>query len=108
VRPYAQRRGLPIEVEPAWSESAFAVDEATGLARVRPLSRGDQPAVLSGHRQVLPKLAAQLCQNSAVPPPPGELVVGGFWVLHMAEGKTVAVEQHKPVPPGTVSRLIES
>jgi 8-oxo-dGTP diphosphatase len=108
VRPYAQRRGLPVEVEPAWSESAFAADEATGLARVRPLARGDQPAVLSGHRQVLPKLAAQLCESSAVPPPPGELVVGGFWVLHIAEGKSVALEQHEPAPPGTVSRLIES
>jgi 8-oxo-dGTP diphosphatase len=108
VRPYAERHGLTIDLEPAWSESGFDADRETGLSRARGLLGSVTPTVLSGHRQVLPVLAAELCRGGDVPPPGGELEVGGFWVLHVAEGKVVALEHHQPAPPAPVSRLAET
>jgi 8-oxo-dGTP diphosphatase len=107
VRPYAERHGLRIEIEPTWSEAGFAVDRATALAKVRPLLDGDQPTVVSGHREVLPVLVAQLCQGSEVPSPVGEVDAGAFWVLHAADGRVVAIEHHEPASPVPVSQLTQ-
>jgi 8-oxo-(d)GTP phosphatase len=104
VRPYAERHGLPIEIEPAWSESGFADDPAPALASARRLLRSDQPTVLSGHRQVLPALAAELCRGSGVAPPVGELEVGAFWVLHAVDGRVAAIEHHEPTLPSSSTR----
>jgi hypothetical protein len=56
-----------------------------------------RPAVICAHRENLPLLLAAACAalGSAVPEG-AALGLGGFWVLHAADGALVASERHHP------------
>ncbi len=98
VRPYAERIGLAIEAEPAFTVQPDDGGDRGEAARrcMAELIAHPSPMVICGHRENLPVLYAQargLLQGS--PPedtwsPPK----AGFWVLHIAAETLAAVEHH--------------
>ena len=53
------------------------------------------PAVICAHRENLERLLAAACAVLGADPPPGHpLHKGAFWVLHVADGRLAAAEQH--------------
>jgi hypothetical protein len=53
------------------------------------------PAVICAHRENLERLLAAACAALGADPPPGHpLRKGGFWVLHVADDRLAAAEQH--------------
>lgn len=106
VRPYATMTGAKVEIEPALTVGHHGgpgadgapvpdagVEEAAGL--VARIFAGGLPAVVCAHRENLPPLLAAACAAlGAGPPPGGPLLKGGFWVLHVADGRLAATEQH--------------
>ena len=97
LRPYAETYGVRCDEEPLFSETGYqqhrdeALDRAVRAADHRPT----RPWSVS-HRPVLPDLAVLLCRRSGIDPPTGGLKVGAFWVLHLADGRVVDVEEHMP------------
>jgi 8-oxo-(d)GTP phosphatase len=103
VRPYAVMTGAKLEIEPALSvghhDGAPGPDRAAAAAElVARITAGGLPAVVCAHRENLPPLLAAACAAlGADPPPGGPLRKGDFWVLHVADGRLAAAEQHSPV-----------
>jgi 8-oxo-(d)GTP phosphatase len=111
VRPYAVMTGAKLEIEPALTvghrdgrqrrdDRPDAVgglaDEAAGL--VARITAGGLPAVVCAHRENLPPLLAAACAALSADPPAGApLRKGDFWVLHVADGRLAAAEQHSPI-----------
>jgi 8-oxo-dGTP diphosphatase len=104
VIPYAERIGVPVESEPAftvdsttpnhgqadWAPTQDAHRRITGAARSR------RPMIICAHRQNLPWLLAEACAAVGVPVPDGTpLRRGAFWVLQMAGGRLASAEQHQ-------------
>jgi 8-oxo-dGTP pyrophosphatase MutT (NUDIX family) len=106
VRPYAAMTGAKLEIEPALTvghhggrgpDAAPRPDAAAGEAAglVARIVAGGLPAVVCAHREnLLPLLAAACAALGAEPPAGGPLRKGGFWVLHVADGRLAAAEQH--------------
>jgi 8-oxo-(d)GTP phosphatase len=104
VRPYAVMTGAKLEIEPALTVGHRdggpgrdePADPAAGLmARI---SAGGLPAVICAHRENLPPLLAAACAALDADPPAGApLRKGDFWVLHVADGRLAAAEQHSPI-----------
>ncbi|GAB2947093.1 NUDIX domain-containing protein [Nonomuraea fastidiosa] len=83
LEPYARISGLGIGVDPLLSEEGQ--DPRKTPALVSSLS---WPAAVCSHRKVLPGLIQALTGEDV------RLRKGGFAVLHRADGRVVAVEQH--------------
>ncbi|MFG1700933.1 NUDIX domain-containing protein [Nonomuraea sp. NPDC049309] len=83
LEPYARISGLEIGVDPLLSEEGQ--DPRKTPALVSSLSG---PAAVCSHRKVLPGLIQALAGEDV------RLRKGGFAVLHRADGRVVAVEQH--------------
>jgi 8-oxo-(d)GTP phosphatase len=96
LRPYAEQQGLSVEEEPLYSESGFKQRRSDALERAVRLLTIDRPTAVCSHRPVLPDLMVLLCRRSGVQPPAHGLHAGTFWVLHLADGRVVDVEQHAP------------
>lgn len=93
VRPFAERHGLAVELEPQLSEEALEVPaHPDRVAKILQSLLADGPALVCSHRPVLPLLfeAAGVDSGDALAP-------GAFAVLsHRAEGRVAAVERHAP------------
>ncbi len=100
LRPYAEQQGLAIDLEPLFSETGFKQRRDDALARTVRLLTIDRPTVVCSHRPVLPDLVVMLCRRSGVVPPSRGLQAGAFWVLHLADGRIVDVEEHAPDSAG--------
>lgn len=98
VLPYAERSGFAIIREPELTEEAFEADPAAGLARSSALladaGKTDTPAVLCGHRPVMPALLAELLQGSGLVGPTDTMPTGSFVVVHINGADVVATEHH--------------
>jgi len=100
VRPYAAMTGAKLEIEPALAVrhpdgKLGPDDEAKAADLVARVIADGLPAVICAHRENLPPLLAAACAIlGAKPPPGGPLHKGGFWVLHIADGRLAAAEQH--------------
>ena len=109
LRPYAETYGVRCDEEPLFSETGYQQHRDEALDRAVRLLTIDRPTVVCSHRPVLPDLAVLLCRRSGIDPPTGGLKVGAFWVLHLADGRVVDVEEHVPgaLPhvPRTPTRL---
>jgi 8-oxo-(d)GTP phosphatase len=101
VRPYAAMTGAKLEIEPALavghSDGKLSADDeavaATDLV-ARVIADG-LPAVICAHRENLERLLAAACAVLGADPPPGHpLHKGAFWVLHVADDRLAAAEQH--------------
>ena len=95
VRPYAATRGLGVDVETLFGQEVFSDAPDEALDRVVTIVRTAQvPTVICTHRPALPWLVSTLFHDGDVPTPTDGLAPGAFWVLHLAAGRVVAVEQH--------------
>jgi 8-oxo-(d)GTP phosphatase len=95
VRPYATATGATVEIEPAFTIGRAEAQPAEAAARVTDIVRTGQPAVICAHRENLPPMLTAACAVlGAQPPGDTELDKAGFWVLHTADGRLAAAEQH--------------
>jgi 8-oxo-dGTP diphosphatase len=97
VRPYAERIGVPIEAEPAFTVQANGGDRTEAARRcMAELIAHPSPMVICGHRENLPVLFAQARDILRGAPPGDEWTPpkAGFWVLHIAGQTLSAVEHH--------------
>jgi 8-oxo-dGTP diphosphatase len=100
VRPYAQRAGVEITVEPALTVLEPSADAAAVMDLAAAIAAERQPTVLCAHRENLAPALAAICgylgaERPGGPHGPG-LDKGGFWVLHIADGTLAGAEQHSP------------
>ena len=101
VRPYAAMTGAKLEIEPALAVGYSGLGlvphdgaEAAAALVDRVIADG-LPAVVCAHRENLARLLAAACSALGADPPPGRpLHKGGFWVLHVADGRLAGAEQH--------------
>jgi 8-oxo-dGTP pyrophosphatase MutT (NUDIX family)/phosphohistidine phosphatase SixA len=101
VRPYAERIGVAIEAEPAFTMPGDGDRAAAARRRMTGLIAGAGSTVVCAHRENLPVLLDQALAVLGEPGPGGHRPErdwsppkSGFWVLHMAAGKLVALEHH--------------
>jgi phosphohistidine phosphatase SixA/8-oxo-dGTP pyrophosphatase MutT (NUDIX family) len=101
LRPYIEAHGLRRDDEPLFSESGYQQYRDQALERAMRLLTIDRPTVVCSHRPVLPDLVVLLCRRSGIDPPTRGLKAGAFWVLHLADGRVVDIEEHDPrgAPP---------
>jgi 8-oxo-(d)GTP phosphatase len=104
VTPYAERAGVPVTTDPAftvdgtapglgeddWAETPAArqaITEAVTAAR---------PVIICAHRQNLAWLLAQACAALGAPAPAGPpLQRGAFWVLQVGGRRLASAERHE-------------
>jgi 8-oxo-(d)GTP phosphatase len=95
VRPYAAATGAKVEIEPAFTVGPAEAEPAEAAARVADIVHAGQPAVICAHRENLPPMLAAACAAlGGQAPGDGALGKAGFWVLHTADGRLAAAEQH--------------
>ena len=100
VRPYATAIGAKVEIEPAFTVGRAEAEPAAAAARVADIVHAGEPAVICAHRENLPPLLTAACAAlGAEPPDDVPLGMAGFWVLHTADGRLAAAEQHDPAGP---------
>ncbi len=92
IRPYVERTGMTLEVDPALSESGHEVQPAEPI--VERLLADGTPAIICSHRPVLPDLLTAATARAEVPVPADELPPGGFHVLHHRDAVVVGIETH--------------
>ena len=103
VTPYAERAGVPVTVEPAFtvdSASAHGGDDwaetPAARSRVAGVVTAARPAVICAHRQNLSWLLAQVCAAISAPVPEGPaLHRAAFWVLQVGGRRLASAEQHR-------------
>jgi 8-oxo-(d)GTP phosphatase len=104
VIPYAERAGVPVDTEPAFTVDSAATahgeagwtDTQGARRRVTAAARSRRPVIICAHRQNLPWLLAEACAATGAPEPDGPaLQRGAFWVLQMSGGRLASAEQHQ-------------
>src|SRR5579859_930707 len=104
VVPYAERTGVPVTAEPAFTVGGSASDHGgTGWVvtqdarkRIADAAGSRRPVIICAHRQNLPWLLAEACAAVGADVPDGPpLQRGAFWVLQMAGGRLTSAEQHQ-------------
>jgi len=103
ITPYAERAGVPVTVEPAFtvdSASAHGGDDwaetPAARSRVAGVVTAARPAVICAHRQNLSWLLAQVCAAISAPVPDGPaLHRAAFWVLQVGGRRLASAEQHR-------------
>ena len=93
VRPLAERLGVPVELEPALSEDAWADDPDRALARLADVVAAGDRVVLCSQGGVLPWLVRELADRDGVEVGPRvPSAKGSAWVLSTAAGRVVDAE----------------
>ena len=120
VTPYAERAGVPVTAEPAFTVGGTTSGHGEGDWTETPAARpriteavtAARPVVICAHRQNLSWLLAQVCAAISAPVPDGQpLPRGAFWVLQVGGRRLASAEQHRAeagphegvrgvVPPG--------
>jgi len=120
VTPYAERAGVPVTAEPAFTVGGITSGHGEGDWTETPAARSRiteavtaaRPVVICAHRQNLSWLLAQVCAAISAPVPDGQpLPRGAFWVLQVGGRRLASAEQHRAeagphggfrgvVPPG--------
>jgi len=100
VRPYATATGAMVEIEPAFTIGRAEAEPAEAAARVADIVSAGQPAIICAHRENLPPMLTAACAALGAPAPADPpLGKASFWVLHTADGRLAAAEQHDPAEP---------
>jgi 8-oxo-(d)GTP phosphatase len=118
--PYAERAGVAVTVEPAFTADSTARTRGEADWTETPAARqlitdaatAARPVIICAHRQNLPWLLAQACAAIRAPVPEGPpLQRGAFWVLQVGGRRLASAEQHQAqaspagvVPPGLALR----
>jgi 8-oxo-dGTP pyrophosphatase MutT (NUDIX family)/phosphohistidine phosphatase SixA len=102
VRPFAVMTGAKLEIEPSLTAGhpygGPGRDDQAAAALVARITAGGLPAVVCAHRENLPPLLAAACAALGADLPVGTpLRKGDFWVLHVADRRLAAAEEHGPI-----------
>jgi len=104
VTPYAEKAGVPVTQEPAFTVDSGAQGHAgtewtaTRDARLRiaEVVGSRRPVIICAHRQNLSWMLAEACEMAGAPVPDGPpLQRGAFWVLQLGGGRLASAEQHQ-------------
>ena len=104
VTPYAEKAGVPVTQEPAFTVDSWAQGHAgtewtaTRDARLRiaEVVGSRRPVIICAHRQNLSWMLAEACEMAGAPVPDGPpLQRGAFWVLQLGGGRLASAEQHQ-------------
>jgi 8-oxo-dGTP diphosphatase len=104
ITPYAERVGVPVTAEPAFTVNGAAPGYGEGDWAETPAARSRiteavtaaRPVVICAHRQNLSWLLAQACAAISAPVPDGTpLPRGAFWVLQVGGRRLASAEQHR-------------
>jgi len=97
VEPLAEELGVPISMEPALTEEAYAADPDAAHERMLAIAAlGGTPAICTQGR-VIPHLIDWWCRRDGVKPDKSRNRKGSTWVLSLAGGKVLAAD-HLPSP----------
>lgn len=97
VEPLALKLGVPITVEPALTEEAYAENPEAAHKRVLEIAAlGGTPAICS-QGKVIPYLIERWCQRDGVKPDKSRNRKGSTWVLSLAQDRLIAAD-HMPSP----------
>ena len=97
VEPLAEELGVPISMEPALTEEAYAADPDAAHERMLAIAAlGGTPAICTQGR-VIPHLIDWWCRRDGVNPDKSRNRKGSTWVLSLAGGKVLAAD-HLPSP----------
>ncbi len=97
VEPLAVNLDLPITVEPALTEEAYAENPEAAHKRVLEIAAlGGTPAICS-QGKVIPYLIDWWCHRDGVKPDKSRNRKGSTWVLTLAQGRLIAAD-HMPSP----------
>jgi 8-oxo-(d)GTP phosphatase len=89
-----------VEIEPAFTVGRAQAEPALVAARVADIVHAGQPAVICAHRENLPPMLTAACTAlGGQAPDDTALDKASFWVLHTANGRLVAAEQHDAAGP---------
>ena len=97
VAPLAERTGLPVEVEPAFGESAYGDDPGVALARLQQLARQPQAVVVCSQGGAVPGLVAAVAGQAGVTVDTAHTRKGSLWALSFADGVLVDADRTPPV-----------
>jgi len=104
VTPYAERAGVPVTAEPAFTMDGSAPDAGeigwtetpAARQRITEAATAARPVIICAHRQNLPWLLAHACAAIGAPAPDGPaLQRGAFWVLQVGGQRLASAEQHR-------------
>ena len=104
VTPYAERAGVPVTPEPAFTVNSTAHEHGgadwtpthDARRRIAEIARSRRPVIICAHRQNLSWMLAEACETAGAPVPDGPaLRRGAFWVLQFGGGRLMSAEQHQ-------------
>lgn len=102
VRPLADRLELPVDLEPALSESGYGEDPAGATRRVHELAGRGRPMVLASQRGPLPGLVERLCRQLGHEVVPlGQTPKGGYVILHFRDPEDPRIASVETCPGTT-------
>lgn len=97
VEPLATALGVPVVVEAALTEEAYAEDPRAAHERVLAIAGHGGTPVICTQGRVIPYLIEWWCGRDGVKPDKSRNRKGSTWVLTLAEGRVLAAD-HMPSP----------
>ncbi len=99
VEPFAQSRGITVDVDPALSEEAFAADPDRTRARILEIAKADGTPAVSSQGKVIPDLIRWWADRDGVRLPAARNRKASMWVLSLRDGRLVAADHiDSPLP----------
>jgi 8-oxo-dGTP pyrophosphatase MutT (NUDIX family)/broad specificity phosphatase PhoE len=92
VRRFADARGIELELDSGVSEHGYADAPERTRAVIRKIVADGRPTVVCSHRPVLPILLSAATEGAEGAVPTDTLPPGGFHVLHIADGRVIAID----------------
>lgn len=92
VEPLAAALGVPITLEPALTEEAYAESPKAAHKRVLEIAAESITPVICSQGKVIPYLIDWWCARDGVKPDKSRNRKGSTWVLSLAEGRLVAAD----------------
>lgn len=93
----ADHIGVPISMESALTEEAYAADPAAAHRRVLAIAADGGTPVICSQGKVIPFLIDWWCKRDGVKPDKSRNRKGSTWVLTLADGRLIAAD-HMPSP----------
>ncbi len=100
VEPLARTLDLPVTVEPALTEEAYAGDPRAAHERVLEIALGGGTPAICTQGRVIPYLIDWWCERDGVRPDKSRNRKGSTWVLSLSQGRLIAAD-HLPSPLAT-------
>jgi 8-oxo-dGTP diphosphatase len=100
VAPLADDLGVPVETEPALSESAYLVKPERALRRIREIAQSRVPAVVCSQREVIPDLLKRLAAEDGLVLGRVTARKGSVWALSFMDGRLVGADYYPDLTGG--------